>query len=150
MSTSPIHLDAVEGLLAFASGSIRTAFHLRRLNLNGPEQLLDIALQEIQEAGKVELDPKANNWDLLTKLFTIRIIHHLQSPCLSDFEVTKSIYQSILDTLSRAGGPGPKSGLTAEIIKSSWRGSSNVRLEAVEARELAKNLTKRFDSALRL
>jgi glycosyltransferase involved in cell wall biosynthesis len=137
----------MEGLLAFSSGAIRTAFHLKDYDKSGAEELMSLALRRIREIEKTSIIRRHCD-KLLTILFIFRILEYLQHTDLKHWESARTIKDALFHVPQKTGLPSSKYSLIAGAIKTClWR-SDRQCTEVRELKRLVKKWIKPFDFIL--
>lgn len=103
----------LEGLLAFSSGVLLTAFRLHSLQLEGVNDLIDLALKRIEDAREI-VGSGNGRWNVVVKLYALRIFLHLTHPCFRDSAIKAEIIDNLRDIMATLKAPSSKLGLIAD------------------------------------
>ena len=127
--------NRLEGLLAFSSGAILTAARLHGHGLLEHHQLMELALNRIEEAKEIACSQK-KGWNILNNLFCLRIVSFLVMPCFRDSHGAKLIRGALSEILAAMGAPVSKAGLLVNALQSSVAGAPEFYQERREIRIL--------------
>lgn len=103
----------LEGLLAFSSGVLLTASRLHSLQLEGVNDLIDLALKRIEDAREI-VGSGNGRWNVVAKLYALRIFLHLTHPCFRDSAKKAEIIDNLRDIMETLKAPSSKLGLIAD------------------------------------
>ncbi len=112
----------LEGLMAFSSGALLTAARLHDHNVEGTQDLIELALRRIEDASRIALS-KNSNWNIFMKLYCFRILSLLSHPCLRASSVVVDTRKNLKDILMAVKAPRSQIGLMAAAFISTMFGS---------------------------
>ena len=135
-----------EGLLAFATGTMLTSARLHGHSREEAEELIGLAYKRLEETQAIaSSDEKA--WNILSKLFCLRMVSFLAMPCFRKSQAAQSIGEIISEILKSIGAPVSRAGLLADALKTSLSDSRGFHQERRELRTLPlRYLKNRFSS----
>jgi glycosyltransferase involved in cell wall biosynthesis len=128
----------LEGLLAFSSAALITAARLRGHQSEGTKGLLELACRRTEEAKRIAVEEK-NDWNILIKLYCLRILHILQRARFGDCTGERLIYDNLFAILSAVNAPLSKISLVTDAFLSSLLGSWEYYGERRQLRRLTVN-----------
>jgi glycosyltransferase involved in cell wall biosynthesis len=137
----------MEGLLAFSSGAMRTAFFLKNYDKSGADELMTLALKWITEIKEIKIIRRHYN-QLLTNLFLFRILEYLHFTDLKCLDSAREIHHALFQVFKKSCLPSSKYSLIAEAIKTCLWGSDKQCAEVRELRDFLRKWIKPFDFIL--
>jgi len=130
-----------EALLAFCSGALLTASRLHGLNLIGANELIDLAFKKIADANNIARSSNTT-WNVLSKLFYLRIISYLAYPGVKDSALKDGIIENLRDIMTAIKAPSSKFGLVVNLLSTIVMGSDQYIIERTEIKRMAKTYLK--------
>jgi glycosyltransferase involved in cell wall biosynthesis len=112
----------LEGLLAFSSGALVTAARLYAHEPKETNDLVHLACLGTEQAKKMAVADK-NDWNILTKLYCLKMLHLLHRVRFRESTEVGYIYDNLFVILSSVKAPLSKLGLAGDALLSSVLGS---------------------------
>jgi glycosyltransferase involved in cell wall biosynthesis len=112
----------LEAYLAFASGAILTASRLLRLDVAGAPDLMSFAFKRVVDANNIARSSNSG-WNILTKLFCLRIILYLTHPCFKDSEMKNKILENLSDIMKALKAPPSNFYFITDLLSEIFIGS---------------------------
>jgi glycosyltransferase involved in cell wall biosynthesis len=135
-----------EGLLAFATGAILTSARLHGHSRKEAEELIELAHTRLVEAETI-ISSEQKGWNILSKLFHLRIVSTLAMPCFRNSHTAEPIREILSEILTAVNAPVSKAGILADVIKTCVIGLHGFYPERREIRTLPlRYLKNRFSS----
>ena len=135
-----------EGLLAFATGAMLTSARLYGHGPEEAEELMGLACKRLEETQTIASSDE-KGWNILSKLFCLRMLSFLAMPCFRNSHTAQPIREVMSEILTTIGAPVSRAGLLADALKTSLSGSGGLYQERREIRTLPlRYLKNRFSS----
>jgi glycosyltransferase involved in cell wall biosynthesis len=112
----------LEAYLAFSSGALLTASRLFALDSSGALDLMGLALNRVADAKKIA-GSSNSGWNILIKLFILRIMACLAYPCFKDSEIKDRILENISDIMKALKAPSSNFHFIADLLTEIFFGS---------------------------
>lgn len=112
----------LEAYLAFSSGALLTSSRLLRLDGGGAPDLISLAFKRVADANNIARSCNSG-WNILTKLFCLRIILYLTYPCFKDSELKDRILENLLDIMKALKAPLSNIYIVADLLSEIFLGS---------------------------
>lgn len=133
----------LEAYLAFSAGALVTAARLHNLNNAGAHDLVSVAFKRIVDANNIARSGKSD-WNILTKLFCLRIILFLTYPCFKDSQLKERIHENVLDIMKVLKAPSFTPFFIADLLSEIFFGSPKYINERIILVKLLKDLNCRL------
>jgi glycosyltransferase involved in cell wall biosynthesis len=124
-----------EGLLAFATGAMLTSARLHGHSPEEAEELMGLAHKRLEETQAIASSDE-KGWNILCKLFCLRMVSFLAMPCFRNSHAAQPIREIMSEILTTIGAPVSMAGLLADALKTSLSGSRGLYQERREIRTL--------------
>jgi hypothetical protein len=95
---------------------------LLRLDGAGAPDLISLAFKRVADANNIARSCNSG-WNILTKLFCLRIILYLTYPCFKDSELKDRILENLLDIMKALKAPLSNIYIVADLLSEIFLGS---------------------------
>jgi glycosyltransferase involved in cell wall biosynthesis len=129
----------LEAYLAFSSGALLTASRLLRLDAAGATDLISLAFKRVVDANNIARSCNSG-WNILTKLFCLRIILYLTYPCFKDSELKGRILENLLGIMKALKAPPSNIYIVADLLSEIFIGPYKYTNERKDLMKLLMDL----------